>query len=502
MENNNFFNIPQLEKPTNENLTITFNPRYDVYYYKYRIIKDNIASDYTVINNNQPFSFFLDETGTYQLEVIVYDNYNTPTSLTSGKYVIDKEQPVIEVNQISLEMPLGNQFDVMGAIRAYDNVDGDLLARVTTNYDEINFTTLGSKELIYTVSDSAGNISTKTVYINVVPNYAINIFLIQIIMVIFVLFFIGLILRLKRSTELEKRLTYYSINPLVDDSISLFDSILNFYKKVIIKLNKYISKSAFIIRISKRYDKYVKVTNNVYSSGMDFISEKIVLVFFFLLFAVFSKSIRSEMLTIYEALIPIILGLTITDIINVYKYRFYRNKLENDLLQAITIMNNAFKSGRSILQAIHIVTEELDGPVANEFKKMYVEISFGLSIDTVFKRFSDRINLDEATYLTVALSILNKTGGNIIKVFSSIEKTLFNKKKLKLELKALTGSSRIIIGLLIILPVFFVSTIYLLNPNYFEPLYTTEIGVLLFVLMIIIYISYIFVIRKVIRVRM
>lgn len=59
-----------------------------------------------------------------------------------------------------------------------------------------------------------------------------------------------------------------------------------------------------------------------------------------------------------------------------------------------------------------------------------MEINVGLSIDIVFKRFAERIKLEEATYLTAALTILNKTGGNIIKVFSSIEKTLFNKKNL------------------------------------------------------------------------
>ena len=37
-----------------------------------------------------------------------------------------------------------------------------------------------------------------------------------------------------------------------------------------------------------------------------------------------------------------------------------RSQIENDLLQAIIIMNNAFKSGRSITQAIELVTKELE----------------------------------------------------------------------------------------------------------------------------------------------
>ena len=93
------------------------------------------------------------------------------------------------------------------------------------------------------------------------------------------------------------------------------------------------------------------------------------------------------------------------------KYKIHRSRVENDLLQAIIIMNNAFKSGRSITQAIELVTKELEGPIAEEFKKMHLEISFGLEIDVVFKRLSERIELEEVSYLTASLAILNKTGG-------------------------------------------------------------------------------------------
>ena len=50
-------------------------------------------------------------------------------------------------------------------------------------------------------------------------------------------------------------------------------------------------------------------------------------------------------------------------------------KMENDLLQAIIIMNNAFKSGYSIMQAIYLVYTEMEGPISIEFKKMYMDIT-------------------------------------------------------------------------------------------------------------------------------
>ena len=165
-------------------------------------------------------------------------------------------------------------------------------------------------------------------------------------------------------------------------------------------------------------------------------------------------------------------------------------------------MNNAFKSGRSIYQAVELVSTELKGPISQEFKKIALEISYGLDIEVAFKRFAERIEIEEVAYLTASLSITNKTGGNIIRVFDSIEKTLFNRKKLKLELKSLTSSSKLIMYVLMLVPVFFVAIISILNSSYFLPLFSTPLGYALIGIMIIIYVTYIIIVRRIIRVRM
>ena len=163
-------------------------------------------------------------------------------------------------------------------------------------------------------------------------------------------------------------------------------------------------------------------------------------------------------------------------------------------------MNNAFKSGRSITQAIDIVSKEIKGEIGKEFSKMSLELAYGLGIDTVFKRFAERIKLDEVNYLTASLTILNKTGGNIIEVFSSIEKTLFNKKKLRLELKSLTSSSRIIVYVLFTVPFLFVLFISIISPGYFSPFITTSIGRIILTIIIIYYIIFVIAVRKIMKV--
>ncbi len=498
----NNFNIYEQLQPTNKNIIVTFTPNKNTTQYEYNIIKDKKVIKNETINDFSPVDISLEETGEYEIKVITYNELGEKQAYDSGIYIIDKEKPIIKTNITKFEILIGDNINIMNNISAFDNQDGDLLHKVTTNIDQLDLTTPGVKTLTYSVFDSAGNFSSLSIPINVYNNFNNSIMALQFIVVSFIIVLVLIVDRYRKGIKLEKRIAKYTINPIKDDSLSLGDQLFWRYKKIIDALSAMLEKSVIIKKISKRYEKYINIINNHYYKSIDFISEKLLISMFFILMAFLSKLMRYELITYYDALIPIIFGFFTPDIIYLYKYKRYRNKLENDFLQAITVMNNAFKSGRSITQAIDLVVEELDGPIANEFKKMSMELNFGLSIDVVFKRFAERVQLEEATYVTVSLSILSQTGGNIIKVFTSIEKSLFNKKKLKLEFNSLTGSSKIIVSLLTCLPIFFVFVITIINPNYFVPLYTTELGKVILFIIGLIYILYIYIIQKFLRIRL
>lgn len=490
-----------LEQATNEDIAVTYTPDFSVINYSYTILKDGVKKESIEVNKNIETNFIFIETGTYEIEIITNSIYGKNT-IRSGKYIIDKEKPIINIKNSSYELKLGDSLNIMEDVSATDNQDGDITSFITTNKKELNFNEEGNKKLVYTVKDSAGNTASKTVDINVVSNQDTYLHIIQfsIVLIIIILFYI--ILRFMNSMRKERRLMNYSIKPIKDNSKSLMETINKSYNSLINSLSNLLVKSEFIKKYSKHYLKYTEVFEKENTNPVKFISRKIVVGIIFVLVAVLTSTIRFDVLSAYELVIPFIVGFFALDLIYEYRYRLYRKKIENDLLQAIIIMNNAFKSGRSITQAVNLVSEELEGPIALEFKKISMELSFGLDIEVAFKRFSERINIEEANYLTSSLSILNKTGGNIIKVFTSIEKTLFNRKKLRLELKSLTGSSKLIMYVLILVPICFVSLVSFINKDYFKPLFTSPIGIIIIISIIILYLIYIFVVRKVMKIRM
>ena len=171
--------------------------------------------------------------------------------------------------------------------------------------------------------------------------------------------------------------------------------------------------------------------------------------------------------------------------------------MENDLLKAIIIMNNAFKSGRSIMQAIELVGNELNTPIGKEFKKMFIDLTYGLELETVFDRFYKRVNVEEIKYMTSTLVIINKTGGNIVKIFSSIEQEFYERRRLKQELESQTSLSKLIFIILIIMPIVVFLSIFILNKDYFNIFLTNNIGKILLLIILSLYLLYIIIIRKI-----
>ena len=313
---------------------------------------------------------------------------------------------------------------------------------------------------------------------------------------IFKLIIITLFLRLNNAFKLEKRIAKYSVRyDKNKDNISLIDKVWDKYILFVKKQRKKIHK--LLPGLTKRYDKYS--VGSEYRAE-DFITHKIVICLLFLLLTIISVSIQGKFITMLQIVFSLVVGFYILDIYLLIINKINKKKIENDMLRAIIIMNNAFKSGKSTIQAVEIASKKLPKPIGYEFKKISEEMQYGLSVDTVFDRFSKRVGIEEAEYLSSSLTILNKTGGNIIQVFDSIEKTLFDKKKLKEELKNSTTVSKLVTKILLIVPILFVLIIYLLNPDYFDPFFASPLGYFLLLVIFIMFIIYAYLLSRIVKV--
>ena len=322
-------------------------------------------------------------------------------------------------------------------------------------------------------------------------------FVVELVLLYLLALLVYYLMLLERKIKIDKRLKKYAVYKN-NKGTTFFDDFFNLYDNFISNFSKFLYKIKIFNNYSLKYQKYIKKEDKV--DKMDFISKKVLLGIAFILILIIVYGNRHQEVSFIQAMFTGLVGFFALDLFLIFVNKILEREKENDLLKAITIMNNSFKSGHSIMQAIKLVSEELESPLGYEFKKMYIDLTYGLSLEVVFKRFESRVKLPEVKYITASLTILNETGGDIVKVFESVEKTFFNNKKLSDELKNLTASSKFLYYILLFIPVVFIIAIYLLDNTYFTPLFSSSIGYIIMLLCIIIYLSYILIIKRIMNV--
>ena len=310
------------------------------------------------------------------------------------------------------------------------------------------------------------------------------------------------VLRLSRSMRLEKRLASFALTSSKDQEISFFDELLVYVWKFIHILTKIFKKSVVLRNYGRRYEKYIAYLDRNKKDGIDYVSIKFFIAFIVFVLGVISLIMHQDSFDSMIWLLIMIISFFLPDIYLAILFNQKRKRIEDDLLRSIIIMNNAFSSGKNIMQAIMMVKTELDGPIQDEFEKIYLDITYGLSLDVVFKRFYERVKIEDVQYITTSLTLLNKTGGDIIRVFSRLEKSILERKNLRSELKSLTSSSRFVFKFLVFLPFIFAAIIFILNPTYFSPLVSSILGIFMFVIILLLYVLYIWIVKKLLEVKL
>ncbi|MEG1313815.1 MAG: hypothetical protein RSD40_05825, partial [Bacilli bacterium] len=209
----------------------------------------------------------------------------------------------------------------------------------------------------------------------------IVLFTIQLIIIFSLLFVIIFLLKYYSALQLEKRISKYTVDKENKKDLSFFDKYHQIYLKCEHKLALLLAKLYIFNTYSKKYDQYVDKSKDTRQYGMDFIAMKVVYGFIVLIIVIVSDVLQYKSITFFQIIYSLLIGFFVPDIYLKSLELYRKKRIENDLLRAITMMNNAFQSGKSTMQALSLVSKELDGPLQEEFKKMCIDLSYGLSLE-------------------------------------------------------------------------------------------------------------------------
>ena len=155
------------------------------------------------------------------------------------------------------------------------------------------------------------------------------------------------------------------------------------------------------------------------------------------------------------------------------------NAISKQLVDAVTLLSTALKSGYSFLQAVEAAAREMQPPISTEFRRVLREMNLGADSEDCLLAMAQRLNNYDLDLVVSAVLIQRKSGGNLAEVLDRVGATMRERIRIRGEIKTLTAQGRYSGWVIGLLPVVLVLLLSAINREYMSPLYETKTGLLM-----------------------
>lgn len=194
------------------------------------------------------------------------------------------------------------------------------------------------------------------------------------------------------------------------------------------------------------------------------------------------------------------LGFLPNAIVNVKRRRRIKNFTVH-FPDALEMFARSLRAGHSFAGAIELVAQEMPDPVGPEFQKVFDEQSLGISLRQALLGMTERIDSLDVKFLVTAILIHRDTGGNLAEIIDKISYVIRERFRIQGQLRIFTAQARLTGLILAMLPAGAALVIGLVNPSYLKPLWDEPIGRYMVLTAVILQVFGLFVIRRIVRIK-
>ena len=170
----------------------------------------------------------------------------------------------------------------------------------------------------------------------------------------------------------------------------------------------------------------------------------------------------------------------------------------NQLGDCLMMVANAMRAGFSFLQAMDLISKEMEPPMSDEFKHVMRDINLGASVERALDDMDKRVGSPDFSLVVTAVLIQQQVGGDLAHILDTISDTIQDRIRMRREVRTLTAQGRMSGWVLAALPFALGALISVTNPSYIEPLFTERIGQMAIVFAIIMVLIGFFVIQRIV----
>ena len=173
---------------------------------------------------------------------------------------------------------------------------------------------------------------------------------------------------------------------------------------------------------------------------------------------------------------------------------------EEQFPEAIDLIARALRAGHALPTALQMVAEEVAEPAGSEFRLLFDQQNFGMSLQDALRAFGERISLVDARFFVTAILTQREMGGNLSEVLEKLASVIRERFKVKRHVRAVSAHGRITGIVLGILPPVVAGVLLIISPAHIRLLAEDPLGVDMVMVAIGLQIVGVFVIRRIVDV--
>ena len=135
---------------------------------------------------------------------------------------------------------------------------------------------------------------------------------------------------------------------------------------------------------------------------------------------------------------------------------------------AIELMVRGLRSGLPITETMGVVSDEIPGPIGEEFRAVSDKMKIGRTMDVALQETADRLGTPEFQFFVITLAIQRETGGNLAETLANLADVLRKRAQMKLKIKAMSSESKASAWIVGSLPFIVFVLIWFINGKYMQ----------------------------------
>ena len=144
-----------------------------------------------------------------------------------------------------------------------------------------------------------------------------------------------------------------------------------------------------------------------------------------------------------------------------------RRKFQEQFPVALDIFVRGLRAGHPIAAALDLLTTEMPDPIGSEFGLVVDEVTYGAELKEALSAMAERWDLDDMRMFVVSLSVQSETGGNLAEILENLSRVVRERASMMLKVRALSSEGRMSAWMLSVLPVGTFVLLFLFNPAFY-----------------------------------